>query len=158
MTAGATPKRRSSAKVQVVQEQHAGPWKCGSEFLPYHPSASHGPPDYRDGWNQCYAAAQHAQHAQHAQQPVATLHVDGSFVHVEWHIQAPTACHMQVFQATAAWQPQFDVMSPKQEVLVQQFCAEIAGPKGEPGRPPDPVRLLEMAQALYEAEREECGP
>lgn len=58
----------------------------------------------------------------------------------------------------AAWQPQFDVMSPKQEALVQQFCAEIAGPKGKPGRPPDPVRLLEMAEALYQAEREECGP
>ncbi|MGC3984790.1 MAG: hypothetical protein QM777_08730 [Pseudorhodoferax sp.] len=58
----------------------------------------------------------------------------------------------------SAWHPQFDVMSPKQEALVLQFCAEIAGPLGQPGSPPDPVRLLGMAQALYEAEREECGP
>lgn len=56
------------------------------------------------------------------------------------------------------WQPQFDVMSPRQEDLVRQFCAEIAGPRGQPGSPPDPVRLLEMAQALYLAEFEECGP
>lgn len=61
-------------------------------------------------------------------------------------------------RAPPAWEPQFDVMSPTQEELVQQFCAEIAGQKGKPGRPPDPVRLLEMAQALYEAERKECGP
>jgi hypothetical protein len=29
-------------------------WKCGDEFLPFHPAASHVPPDYRDGWNRCY--------------------------------------------------------------------------------------------------------
>ena len=34
-----------------------GPWKCGNEFLPYHPSASHVEPGYRDGWNACYLAA-----------------------------------------------------------------------------------------------------
>lgn len=61
-------------------------------------------------------------------------------------------------RAPPTWEPQFDVMSPTQEALVQQYCAEIAGPKGEPGRPPDPVRLLEMAQELYLAERRECGP
>jgi hypothetical protein len=32
-------------------------WKCGNEFLPYHPQASHAPPDYRDGWNACFKAA-----------------------------------------------------------------------------------------------------
>ena len=32
-------------------------WKCGNEYLPYHPQASHVPPDYRDGWNACYRAA-----------------------------------------------------------------------------------------------------
>jgi hypothetical protein len=32
-------------------------WKLGDEFLPFHPQASHVPPDYRDGWNRCYAAA-----------------------------------------------------------------------------------------------------
>lgn len=56
------------------------------------------------------------------------------------------------------WQPAFDVISPRQEELVIQFCQEIAGRKGEPGRLPDPVRLLEMAQALYEAERSDCAP
>ncbi len=61
-------------------------------------------------------------------------------------------------RAPPTWEPQFDVTSSKQEDLVRQFCAEIAGAKGEPGRPPDPVRLLEMAQALYDAEREECCP
>lgn len=29
-------------------------WKCGDEFLPFHPQASHVPADYRDGWNRCY--------------------------------------------------------------------------------------------------------
>ena len=48
--------------------------------------------------------------------------------------------------------PQFDVMVPKQEELAIKFCAEIAGPLGKPGSPPDPVRLLEMAEALYKAE------
>lgn len=32
-------------------------WKCGNEFLPYHPGASHVEPAYRDGWNDCYRAA-----------------------------------------------------------------------------------------------------
>lgn len=35
----------------------SGPWKLGDEFLPFHPSASHINPDYRDGWNACFAAA-----------------------------------------------------------------------------------------------------
>lgn len=56
------------------------------------------------------------------------------------------------------WQPQFDACSVTQERLVREFCFEIAGPRGEPGSPPDPVRLLEMAQALYEAEWREIGP
>lgn len=38
-----------------------GPWKSGDELLPYHPSASHCAPYYRDGWNHCYAASQSAQ-------------------------------------------------------------------------------------------------
>lgn len=32
-------------------------WKLGDEFLPFHPQASHVPPDYRDGWNRCYFMA-----------------------------------------------------------------------------------------------------
>lgn len=35
----------------------AAGWKVGREFLPFHPDASHVPPDYRDGWNACYQAA-----------------------------------------------------------------------------------------------------
>ena len=31
-------------------------WKLGDELAPYHPQASHVPPDYRDGWNACYRA------------------------------------------------------------------------------------------------------
>ncbi|WP_311221371.1 MULTISPECIES: phosphotransferase [unclassified Acidovorax] len=61
-------------------------------------------------------------------------------------------------EALESWQPRFDVMSPKQEALAIQFCAEIAGRVGEAGSPPDPVRLLEMAEALYQAEREEMAP
>jgi hypothetical protein len=38
-------------------ERQPGPgqvWKLGDEFLPFHPQASHVPPEYRDGWNRCY--------------------------------------------------------------------------------------------------------
>ena len=53
-----------------------------------------------------------------------------------------------------SWEPEFDAMALEQEHLVLDFCEEIAGRRGEPGSPPDPVRLLEMAQALYRAERD----
>lgn len=33
-------------------------YKSGNEFLPYHASASHPPPDFRDGWNACFAEAE----------------------------------------------------------------------------------------------------
>jgi hypothetical protein len=56
------------------------------------------------------------------------------------------------------WEPEFDAISNEQERLVIQFCAEIAGKKGESGSPPDPVRLLEMAEQLYVAERNEMMP
>jgi len=32
-------------------------WKIGNEFAPFHPSASHVDPEYRDGWNACYEIA-----------------------------------------------------------------------------------------------------
>lgn len=48
--------------------------------------------------------------------------------------------------------PKFDAMAPEQERLAIEFCMEIAGRKGEKANPPDPVRLLEMAEALYRAE------
>ena len=60
-------------------------------------------------------------------------------------------------RAPPTWEPQFDCMAPGQEELAIQFCAEIAGPRGKPGRNPDPVRLLEMAQALYKAEADAHG-
>ena len=50
------------------------------------------------------------------------------------------------------WEPGFDFMAPGQEELAMQFCLEIAGPRGKKGSPPDPVRLMEMCQALYKAE------
>lgn len=31
-------------------------WKVGNELAPFHPSASHVEPGYRDGWNDCYQA------------------------------------------------------------------------------------------------------
>jgi hypothetical protein len=52
------------------------------------------------------------------------------------------AQQLLALRAMPTWEPSFDIMVPGQEELVMQFCAEIAGPKGKPGRPPDPVRLL----------------
>ena len=78
-------------------------------------------------------------------------------------VQVLTAEIAQIRDELAAvraegWRPEFDAMSPRQEELAIQFCQEIAGPRGAAGSPPDPVRLLEMAQALYEAERAEALP
>ena len=56
-------------------------------------------------------------------------------------------------RAAPTWEPQFDCMKPGQEELAQEFCMEIAGKRGQPVSPPDPVRLLEMAEALYKSER-----
>lgn len=36
----------------------SGNYKVGKEFLPYHASASHTPPDFRDGWNACFSEAE----------------------------------------------------------------------------------------------------
>ena len=58
----------------------------------------------------------------------------------------------EALRKDAQWRPRFDVMEPEQERLAIQFCEEIAGRRGEKGRAPDPVRLLEMAEALYKAE------
>ncbi|MBT2322564.1 hypothetical protein J7E62_09420 [Variovorax paradoxus] len=57
-----------------------------------------------------------------------------------------------------AWRPEFDAVSPKQEALAIQFCREIEGGRVMKGQAPDSDRLLEMAQALYEAEREDMAP
>jgi polyhydroxyalkanoate synthesis regulator phasin len=55
------------------------------------------------------------------------------------------------------WEPKFEAMSPKQEQLAQQFSMEIAGPRGGKPSLPDPVRLLEIAEALYQAERDDSA-
>ena len=55
-------------------------------------------------------------------------------------------------RAPPTWEPGFDFMVPGQEELAMQFCLEIAGQRGKKGSPPDPVRLMEMAEALYKAE------
>jgi hypothetical protein len=60
--------------------------------------------------------------------------------------------------AAALWEPQFDACGSDQEQMALKFCLEIAGERGEKGSLPDPVRLLEMAEALYIAERDECRP
>lgn len=77
-------------------------------------------------------------------------YVDGAVASEDYF----TAAQMQAFRS---WEPSFDAMSRRQEDLARQFCAEIAGLKGERGSPPDPVRLLEMAEALYQAELQESN-
>ncbi|MBB6578984.1 hypothetical protein HNP33_003089 [Comamonas odontotermitis] len=64
------------------------------------------------------------------------------------------ARNLLALRAMPAWEPEFLAMTPGQEELAMKFCMEIAGPKGKPGRLPDPVRLLEMAEELYQAERQ----
>ena len=58
----------------------------------------------------------------------------------------------QAAKAIERLSAKFDAMVPEQERLAIEFCMEIAGRKGEKPSPPDPVRLLEMAEALYRAE------
>jgi hypothetical protein len=55
----------------------------------------------------------------------------------------------------ATREPQFDVCAPGQEDLVVAFVNEISQTARERGATPDPVRLLEMAEALYRAEADE---
>lgn len=48
-----------------------------------------------------------------------------------------------------AWEPEFDACSGNQEELAIEFSIEICS-----GSRPDPVAILEMAEALYRAERD----
>lgn len=48
-------------------------WKVGNEFAPFHKSASHVNPDYRDGWNACYEAARASLPAGFTPEQVAEL-------------------------------------------------------------------------------------
>ncbi|HVL77614.1 MAG TPA: hypothetical protein VM406_16490 [Noviherbaspirillum sp.] len=50
-------------------------------------------------------------------------------------------------ESAGAWQPKFEAIAHEQEQLAIKFCTEIATSR------PDPVRLIEMAEALYLAER-----
>lgn len=52
-----TDARNQLAQLSARQAAPDGQWKCGNEYLPYHPDASHVDPAYRDGWNDCYRAA-----------------------------------------------------------------------------------------------------
>jgi hypothetical protein len=73
-------------------------------------------------------------------------------------VAADDGCHLAALSQPAiaqTWEPEFDAMCDQQETLVIEFCDEIAGRKGKQGRCPDAVRLLEMAQALYRAERDD---
>jgi len=53
----ASAKRIATGLLGPAIERLEAVWKSGNEFRPYHPSASHCNPDYRDGWNDCYRAA-----------------------------------------------------------------------------------------------------
>lgn len=56
-----------------------------------------------------------------------------------------------------AWEPSFDAMPLEQEQLAIKFCEEIGARNGNSSLL-DPVRLLEMAEALYAAERDAQKP
>lgn len=45
-----------AAQASPVAQDERSQWKCGNEYAPYHPSASHVDPQYREGWNACYQA------------------------------------------------------------------------------------------------------
>ena len=67
------------------QSPAGGQWKCGNEYLPYYPDASHVEPAYRDGWNDCYRAAQLS-----ARQAAPTGLTEAVFQVLEgWNIPAP---------------------------------------------------------------------
>lgn len=51
---GALPSHAAAKAARSLPWQR---WKSGNDFAPFHPQASHVSPDYRDGWNDAYAAA-----------------------------------------------------------------------------------------------------
>lgn len=55
------------------------------------------------------------------QRPVATIHVDGSFVHVEWHNAAPNEAHLQVYSEPS---PNPDRLALATS-LIQDFCSRV---------------------------------
>jgi len=88
----------------------------------------------------------------HVQKAVRGMLVDEIMAEIAALVEAATlAAHQQAIEA-AVFKPEFDAIHGNQDELAVQFCMEIAGRKGEPSSNPDPVRLLEMAEALYQAE------
>lgn len=83
-------------------------------------------------------------------EPVAFFH-DG---HLVWNKTVDASKQIDFYaQPIPSWEPKFDAISHVQEQLAIRFSNEIAGPKGSKPSLPDPVRLLEMAEALYLAEK-----
>jgi hypothetical protein len=50
-------RRNAEAATKEREPDPGQQWKCGDEFMPFHPQSSLVPPDYRDGWNRCYCMA-----------------------------------------------------------------------------------------------------
>lgn len=115
-------------------------------------------------WLAWQAAIANCQQPQGEQKPVAGVVIDGS-----WNLPSLVRIgsedsHIKKFGGNRLYtnpqpkrEPQFDAISVDQERLAEQFCAEIAGPRGGKPSLPDPVRLLEMAEALYRAEAHQNG-
>jgi len=71
--------------------------------------------------------------------PIATIHVNGSFVHVEWHTpDVPSVCHLKVYDKP----PVPDVMSPQEE-FEWDFLARTRG------APDDSREVRRVLRALY---------
>lgn len=62
-----------TARPPVALQGRDERWKVGNEFAPFHKSASHINPDYRDGWNACYEAARASLPAGFTPEQVAEL-------------------------------------------------------------------------------------
>lgn len=45
------------ARGGIRKDMPSSAYKLGEEFKPFHPSASHVRPEWRDGWNACFVAA-----------------------------------------------------------------------------------------------------
>ena len=45
------------ARGEIRKDMPSSAYKVGDEFKPFHPSASHVRPEWRDGWNACFVAA-----------------------------------------------------------------------------------------------------
>lgn len=104
----------SEFSAQKVQEPYAGQqWKSGNEYLPFHPSASHVSPAYRDGWNDCYKAA------------TPSLRVNP--VAVAWEIVTPSGNRLLTYDAHSADQFSSRIEYPDHRVYELGRIADIEG-------------------------------